>query len=206
MARLYVISIALTIGLYCLHSPAALAAAPVPGNAPPQPSDITPLTPQQAPEEGAPLDAKAQQPIPGILTTPAIRKKPSYMAETITMQHAWIRSALVPGWGQVYNEHYWKAPAMYAVFGALGWGVVYNHKVAQGYHSESPAGKDARRSRDLCAIFMGLLYIANVFDAYVGASLKTFNLSDDISMEVQPHIIPGTQDAPTVGFSLSFKF
>ena len=63
-----------------------------------------------------------------------------------------------------------------------------------------------QRNRDLCVIFMGLLYVANIFDAYVGASLKTFNLSDDISVEVQPGVVPTPQDTAAVGLNLTFKF
>jgi len=211
MARVYFFF--LSIGLACLHCPAAWAdqASPQLDSVPSSTQPNIEVAPSEAPEEAALPNAEPQQSAPAAsTTTPAAPKKPVYMAETIRMQRAWIYSAIVPGAGQIYNGHYWKVPAMYAVFGALGWGAVYNHQV---YRKLDQNGKQRqvdveyfRRNRDLCVIFMGLLYIANVFDAYVGASLKTFNLSDDISVEVQPGVTPAPQDPATVGVNLTFKF
>ena len=201
-----------SIGLACLYCPASLAAkaSPQPDSAfaSTQPDiEVAPLVPSKAPEEISLPNTEPQKPTSTASTTP---KKPVYMAETIRMQRAWIYSALMPGVGQVYNGHYWKAPAMYAIFGALGWGAVYNHQIYRRLDQNSKQRRlDVeffRRNRDLCVIFMGLLYIANVFDAYAGASLKTFNLSDDISVEVQPGVMPAPQDSATVGLNLTFKF
>ena len=143
-------------------------------------------------------------------------KKRRYIAEERRMQRAWMYSAVLPGWGQVYNGDYWKVSAFYAVFGALGWGAIYNHQeyikfrraLRQSKHSHSFKNyvDNCRRDRDLFVIFATLWYVANIFDAYAGASLKTFNLSDDISLEVQPSILPSAQDTPTVGLSLTLSF
>lgn len=147
-------------------------------------------------------------------------KKRRYIAEEMVMQRAWMYSAVVPGWGQGYNGDYWKVPAIYAVFAGLGWGAIYNHQAymeskrklieltqqKRALHSLQNYVADCRRNRDLCIIFATLWYVANIFDAYVGASLKTFNLSDDISLAWQPSMAPGAQNMPTMGFSLTVSF
>lgn len=194
----------LIMGLCCICCPAAWAT--IASEAVGEPlasqanSDTKPL-----PQEEALLPAEKLQPTLADPVTPNKLKQSVYMAEAMKMQRAWIYSAMMPGWGQVYNEHYWKVPAMYALFGALGGGAVYNHQAALKYPL-GVAKEDAERTRDLCIISIGLLYIANIFDAYVGASLKTFNLSDDITVGVQPNLAPTTQDGPNVGLSLTFNF
>ncbi len=39
-----------------------------------------------------------------------------------------IRSAIIPGWGQVYNKKYWKVPIVYAALGITGYIFVDNIK------------------------------------------------------------------------------
>ena len=148
---------------------------------------------------------------------PAVQQH-RHTAEAMTMQRAWLCSAVVPGWGQTHNKQYWKVPAIYAVFAALGWGAIYNHQQYRQEKRELIAAKgnrptniknyidDCRTRRDLCVIFAGIWYIINIFDAYAGASLKTFNLSDDISLEIQPSTLSLVQNTPTVGISLCCKF
>ena len=41
---------------------------------------------------------------------------------------ATIRSAIIPGWGQVYNKKYWKVPIVYAALGITGYIFVDNIK------------------------------------------------------------------------------
>jgi hypothetical protein len=38
-----------------------------------------------------------------------------------------IRSAILPGWGQVYNRKYWKLPIVYGAIGLTGYVFVYNY-------------------------------------------------------------------------------
>lgn len=53
-----------------------------------------------------------------------------------------------------------------------------------------------RRYRDLNLLLSGVLWALNIVEANVAAHLKTFDLTDDISMTVEPNVLP----APGVGF------
>lgn len=37
-----------------------------------------------------------------------------------------LRSAILPGWGQIYNKSYWKLPVIYAALGTTAYIFVYN--------------------------------------------------------------------------------
>jgi hypothetical protein len=41
-------------------------------------------------------------------------------------RQATIRSAIIPGWGQVYNRKYWKLPLVYAAVGVPVYAFIYN--------------------------------------------------------------------------------
>ena len=58
-------------------------------------------------------------------STPAVTKKiPFNKYDSATKAHppraAALRSAIIPGWGQVYNKKYWKVPIVYAALGITG--------------------------------------------------------------------------------------
>lgn len=197
--------------LLCIHVTAVLAATPQQKHAGQYPSmqgrdkPVAPLiTPQvvgKIPLNTAAQDATTQR---------------RYIAEEMVMQRTWIYSAVLPGWGQIYNEHYWKVPVIYVGFAGLGWAAIYYHREYVNYREELILTKggntlqsyvnDCRAGRDLCIIFAALWYVVNIFDAYVGSSLKTFTLSDDISMEVQPSVLPMVQNKPAIGLSLTLNF
>ncbi len=59
-------------------------------------------------------------------------QSPTIDSDSVKMKYksptgAMLRSALVPGWGQLYNESYWKVPVMFGVFTSLAY-------VANWYH------------------------------------------------------------------------
>ena len=46
---------------------------------------------------------------------------------------AFRRSAMVPGWGQVYNHRWWKVPIVYTGLGLLGSAIIFNRKYYKQY-------------------------------------------------------------------------
>ena len=51
-----------------------------------------------------------------------VKKEKVYNPKT-----AALRSAIIPGWGQVYNRKYWKLPIVYGAIGITGYVFVYNY-------------------------------------------------------------------------------
>jgi len=46
---------------------------------------------------------------------------------------AFIKSGIIPGWGQVYNRKWWKVPLVYGSMGLLGSAVAFNQHNYQQY-------------------------------------------------------------------------
>ena len=64
-----------------------------------------------------------------------------------------------------------------------------------------------RRNRDLCIICIAALYFLCMLDAYVDASLAHFDISPDLSMDVQPAMfINPVNRKPSLGLNWAFNF
>lgn len=64
-----------------------------------------------------------------------------------------------------------------------------------------------RRNRDLCIISLVGLYLLCVLDAYVDASLYHFDISEDLSLDMQPAVmITNPSRKPAVGITWAFNF
>lgn len=64
-----------------------------------------------------------------------------------------------------------------------------------------------RRNRDLCIICLVGMYLLCMVDAYVDASLAHFDISDNLSMDLAPALIPSQQGLkPGVGLNWAFTF
>lgn len=68
-----------------------------------------------------------------------------------------------------------------------------------------------RRNRDLCIIISGALYILQIIDAHVDAHLKDYDISDDLTMNLQPMVdytyVPSLGgNRPVFGFNMSINF
>lgn len=143
-----------------------------------------------------------------------------------------IMSAILPGLGQAYNKKYWKIPIIYAGFGGLGYWFMVNQAQYNYYSKNLRADSDGdpntvnetrwsdeelltqkvayRKKRDVAAIGLIILYIFNVVDANVDAHLKTFDVSDDLSLQVRPwynvyNTRLGLQSSTGLSITLNFK-
>ncbi len=124
----------------------------------------------------------------------------SYDSVFVMQKSPWgavLRSAVIPGWGQIYNQSYLKAPIIWGGIFALylGWRFYDNHytdtkNIYDGLLSSQTADtyllnqyKSYRdfyhNQRDLFAIYMGIVYVLNLVDAYVDAELFDFNVQED---------------------------
>lgn len=64
-----------------------------------------------------------------------------------------------------------------------------------------------RRNRDLCIICMVGLYLLCMVDAYVDATMAHFDISPDLSLDIQPAMFQtGSDRLPAVGVQWAFTF
>ncbi len=128
---------------------------------------------------------------------------------------ATYRSAILPGWGQYTNRKYWKIPIVYAALGATTYIFFRNkkqYKEARDAYTNAIDGdpsndylipqpyftiKDqperirtfrnqVRQNVDYTVLFFIAFWGLNVVDATVDAHLKTFDVSDDLSLQIKP--------------------
>jgi hypothetical protein len=141
---------------------------------------------------------------------------------------ATYRSAILPGWGQATNKKYWKIPIVYAALGTTAYIFFRNVKqyneaknafinasdgnpandfeIPQPYFTikDQPERiktfrNQVRQNVDYTVLFFILFWGLNVVDATVDAHLKTFDVSDDLSLLIKPGY---SQLAGTNGLSL----
>lgn len=99
-----------------------------------------------------------------------------------------LRSAVIPGLGQIYNESYIKAGIVWGLSGWLVYNWIINNddykRYQKLYESENLSIYRQYRNlyrdqRDLFAIYIGLTYVLNLVDAYVDAQLFDFSVKED---------------------------
>lgn len=144
-----------------------------------------------------------------------------------------FKSLIIPGWGQITNKQIWKVPIVYGLLGGLTWYSIdltkKYHDYRAAFYNINPDTPDdfrfgqtpaylsdetsleslrtnrnfLRNRRDFIYITIGLAYGLNIIDAYVFAHMRSFDVSDDLSVRtsVQPSIL--TSGRP--GFTLSLQ-
>ena len=65
-----------------------------------------------------------------------------------------------------------------------------------------------RRNRELCIIFMVGVYLLCMVDAYVDATMAHFDISPDLSLDIQPTVFPtpGQNNKPSMGLQWALNF
>lgn len=143
---------------------------------------------------------------------------------------ATIMSAVVPGAGQVYNRKWWKLPIIYGGFAGLGYAIVFNSNELKAYKDayliridDDSTNVDQfdgiytdanllelqefhRRNRDFAIVGAFVLYALNIIDANVDAHLFDFDVSEDLSMKVEPKTMGlGFNSNPIIGVGISLR-
>lgn len=105
-----------------------------------------------------------------------------------------LRSAVIPGWGQIYNESYWKAPVVWGFLGYFIYEWIQNNNDYKTYRDlfsgsldQSSSGNTSyynlrefyKDQRDLFAVYVGLTYFLTLVDSYVDAHLFDFDVSEN---------------------------
>jgi hypothetical protein len=158
---------------------------------------------------------------------PAIKDSARIEIEAMPRRAA-LKSAMLPGLGQIYNKRWWKVPLVYGGFVGIGLVFEFNQryykiflKEAQ-FRQENPGKtenplfapyttegiisiKDSyRRDRDL-SVLGGLgFYAITIIDAYVDAKFFRFDISDELTLRVNPTIhqavpVHASAFAPVIG-------
>jgi hypothetical protein len=68
-----------------------------------------------------------------VVTKKAITNKYDSATKAHPPRAAALRSAVLPGWGQIYNKKYWKVPIVYAALGITGYIFLDNIKTYKEY-------------------------------------------------------------------------
>jgi hypothetical protein len=144
-------------------------------------------------------------------------------------RRAAMKSLMLPGLGQIYNKRWWKVPLVYGGFIGIGLVFEFNNRNYQvflkeaqfrelnpqktlnplysGYTNEGIIQiKDAyRRDRDL-SVLGGLgFYAITIIDAYVDAKFFRFDISDELSMRIQPAVVQPPVHASAFSPALGLK-
>ena len=165
--------------------------------------------------------------------TKTTKEKKPHSPKTAT-----IMSACLPGLGQIYNGKWWKVPIVYAGLGGLGYMVYSNYSEYRSYlhayefktgdlpdgvtlseHETDLANRYAasqlqtykesyRRNFELFTIITVAWYGLNILDACVDGHLYSYDISDDLSLNIDPYLKPVEQPIMIPQYAqvgLSFK-
>lgn len=158
----------------------------------------------------------------------------NYKGAVNNVKKATTLSTICPGAGQIYNKSYWKVPIVLGGIATMGYVINFNNRglerfklaydlVADGdpntideFNGRYTADylkklrDNYRRNRDLCIIITAGLYLLNIIDAHVDAHMKEYDISDDLSMNLEPTMVnmytmrSGTVNGVGFAFKLAF--
>ncbi len=112
---------------------------------------------------------------------------------------AMLRSLVVPGWGQYYNEDYVRAGAYFVVESSLLYGISWNHDLLMRFKTGNNSIKEKfhRNQRNELLWWLAGTLLLSMGDAYVGAHMYKLDLSPEISTD-------GSEPAPGMRLVLRF--
>lgn len=130
---------------------------------------------------------------------------------------ALLLSAVLPGAGQVYNRQVWKVPIVYAALGVVGY-LTYNNFTQMKYYRDEylyrvdnnnqtqyPDNPDMvatptsniynlyeayNQTFQLSVIVAAAIYGLNLLDAYIYGHLFDFQITDDLTLNMSPTLMP----------------
>lgn len=132
------------------------------------------------------------------------------LVDSVIIDHpprkAALYSAVLPGMGQIYNKKYWKLPLVYAGIGGLGYAAIWNSREYDYYFDlykfmtdngyQEWEGRTFRevewyknthlRYKNLFIILTVGFYVLQIVDATVDAHLIDFDISENLSMRIDP--------------------
>lgn len=149
----------------------------------------------------------------------AKKANPSKNKKVHSPKKATIMSTCLPGLGQIYNRKWWKVPIVYAGLGGLGYMAYSNYSEYKSYlhayefntgdlpedvtlnnHEIELTAHDAtylqtykesyRRDFEFYTILLVAWYGLNIVDACVDGHLYTYDISDDLSLSIDPYLKP----------------
>lgn len=91
-----------------------------------------------------------------------------------------LRSAVLPGWGQIYNEKYLKGLFIFSVNGAFAYEIYHNHK-----EWNDTGNKKFQNKRNLYTWYFGISYFLTLIDAFVDAYLFGFDEAVELALPFQ---------------------
>lgn len=112
------------------------------------------------------------------------RKWPGDLYSDKPMRSPWgaaARTAMIPGWGQIYNQEYIKSVI---AFGGFAFFAAQVYRYNQEY--QKTGDKYYWDKRVVNSWYLGLTYLVVILDAYVDAYLFHFDDAMGISMQVLP--------------------
>ncbi len=162
--------------------------------------------------------------------------------EVSDVKKATTLSLICPGAGQIYNKSYWRAPIVLGGMASMIYVIDWNNRgykrfktayalradfdlnpgnYPDGVSKDEFSGRysasylknlrDAyRRNRDLCLILTAAVYAFQAVDAHVDAHLKDFDVSDDLTVSMEPlfdYQYSNVHGAtPIFGFNINMTF
>lgn len=139
--------------------------------------------------------------------------------------------SIIPGGGQIYNKKYWKVPIIYGLLEGSSYFLCKFASEMMLYRREFINRRDgntellipgladipdeniltlkqsAQRNMEIAIAATAIIYTLNFIDAMVDAHLYYFDVSDDLSLQWSPMVLPNpVNTSPSYGVTLVLNF